>query len=515
MPILSWINDNQARQQASNVPFHLLEKVQSYGDSDSENMLIQGDNLLALKALLPFYRGKVKCIYIDPPYNTGSAFDHYDDNLEHSQWLSMMYARLCILRDFLSEDGSFFVSIDDKEGCYLKVLLDEIFGRKNFVTSFIWQKVDSPNDNKVSICPDHEFIHCYAKNIQRVNFKKMSSTSILDAYHKKDENGRLYRDRLLRKNGKNSLRQDRPTMWFPLVDPDGNEVWPIQDDGKEGRWAVGKDGVERLIKGGLLVWQKRLNKSSGLMVWTPYSREFAPDNPVRPYMSIWCDVKTTRQAKAHHKTLFESNLLDTIKPEELIKRILEMATERGDLVLDSFLGSGTTASVAHKMQRRYIGIEMGEHAVSLCLPRLKKVINGEQGGITESVDWQGGGGFGFYKLGEPVFDEYGAINPRVDFKTLAAFIWQRETNSPMVCQHSPMLGEHNGKSVFLLFNGILGDTRPKAGNVLNRSVLKKLLSEYPSDNVKVVYGDACLGISDDELKAQKVIFKQIPYDLGV
>ena len=139
MPTLSWINDTQARQEASKVPFHLLEKVQSYGDPNSKNILVQGDNLLALKALLPFYRGKVKCIYIDPPYNTGSAFEHYDDNLEHSQWLSIMLPRLQLLKEFLSQDGSIWVSIDDDEQAYLKVLMDEVFGRNNFIRSVVWQ----------------------------------------------------------------------------------------------------------------------------------------------------------------------------------------------------------------------------------------------------------------------------------------------------------------------------------------------------------------------------------------
>ena len=199
----------------------------------------------------------------------------------------------------------------------------------------------------------------------------------------------------------------------------------------------------------------------------------------------------------------------------MLKQLLQYFTRPGDYVLDSFLGSGTTAAVAHKMNRKFIGIELGEHAQTLCIPRLMKVIEGEQSGVSKETNWQGGEGFNFYKLGEPVFDEYGSINPDVDFKTLAAFIWQRETNSPTDCQYCPLLGEYQGKSIFLLFNGILGDMRPRAGNVLNRSVLKKLLKEYPSDNVKIVYGDACFGISDDELKAHKVIFKQIPYDLGV
>ena len=161
MPTLSWINDTQARQEASKVPFHLLEKVQSYGDPNSKNILVQGDNLLALKALLPFYRGKVKCIYIDPPYNTGSAFEHYDDNLEHSQWLSIMLPRLQLLKEFLSQDGSIWVSIDDDEQAYLKVLMDEVFGRNNFIRSVVWQKRTSP-DARLNLGDAHDYILVYA-----------------------------------------------------------------------------------------------------------------------------------------------------------------------------------------------------------------------------------------------------------------------------------------------------------------------------------------------------------------
>lgn len=426
----------------------------------------------------------------------------------------MMLPRLQLLRDFLSHDGSLFVSVDDREGCYLKVLLDEVFGRKNFVTSFIWKKVDSPNDNKVSICPDHEFIHCYAKNISDAKFKKMSSEDILNAYSKKDENGRLYRDRLLRKNGKNSLRTDRPTMWFPLIDPDGQEIFPIRDDGKEGRWALGKANVDKLIENGELIWHKRKDKLTGKQIWTPYTREYAPENPERPYMTIWLDVNTTRQAKAHQKTIFSDiDPLETIKPEELIERILELATDKDDIVLDSFLGSGTTAAVAHKMERRYIGIEMGDHAMTHCVPRLEKVIAGEQGGISASIKWQGGGGFSFYELSAPVFDKYGSINPEVPFKTLAAYLWQSETGTAGTFEKKPFLGSKDGVAFYLLYNGVLGDMRPEGGNVLTPKLLKNLLEQYPHDGPKTIYAEAMIGLDPLELRAKQVTFKQIPYDI--
>lgn len=231
-------------------------------------------------------------------------------------------------------------------------------------------------------------------------------------------------------------------------------------------------------------------------------------------MTIWDDVKTTRQAKSHHKTIFAAEqIFDTIKPEELIRRIVDMATNPGDLVLDSFLGSGTTSAVAHKLGRHYIGIEMGEHALTHCVPRLKKVIDGEQGGISESVNWQGGGGFSFYELSAPVFDEYGSINPQVDFETLAAYVWQTETGCVGSLEKKPFLGEKNGVGVYLLYNGVLGDKRPESGNVLTPELLKDLLTQYPHNGSKVIYAEAMIGLDELELREQKVVFKQIPYDI--
>ncbi|WP_229582397.1 site-specific DNA-methyltransferase [Paracoccus sp. S-4012] len=199
MPILHWLTRDADLRTAAQVPFRLLteEPALSHdadGSGGADGLLVQGDNLEALKALLPFYAGRVKCIYIDPPYNTRSAFEHYDDNLEHAQWLGMIVPRLMLLREFLSEDGSIWVSIDDNEGHYLKVVMDEVFGRRNFVTTFIWQKVDSPNDNKVPITPDHEFILCYERNAEQAGFRQKSDESLLDAYRVSAEEPRPHRD---------------------------------------------------------------------------------------------------------------------------------------------------------------------------------------------------------------------------------------------------------------------------------------------------------------------------------
>ena len=389
-----------------------------------DNLLIQGDNLLALKALEQQYAGRVKCIFIDPPYNTGSAFAHYDDGVEHSQWLTLIRDRLELLRTLLSDDGSIWITIDDNEAHYLKVLCDEVFGRGCFVTAFIWKKVDSPNDNKVPITPDHEYLLCFTKTAGLRPFKQRADASILDAYRKPDgESSQPYRDRLLKKNGKNSLRSDRPSMFFPITAPDGTEVSPMHDDGREARWALGKKAVDDLIAKDELVWKKREGIDGSR--WVPYTREYAPANPSRPHPSIWNDLHTTRQTKAHQKTLFgEDSPFDTPKPEDMIHRVLDMSTECGDLVLDSFAGSGTTGAVAQKMGRRWIMVELGDHCHTHIVPRLKKVIDGQDGGgITSTVGWKGGGGFRYLRLAPSLLkrDTWGhwVINPSYNAEMLA------------------------------------------------------------------------------------------------
>ena len=302
-------------------------------------------------------------------------------------------------------------------------------------------------------------------------------------------------------------------MFFAITAPDESDAWPIHDDGREARWAFAKDGVAQLRAQGRLIWKRR--QRLGDEVWVPYSREFASETPKRPHPTILLDVKTTRQAKAHAQEMLPDLApIDTIKPEEIIGRVLEIATKTGDIVLDSFLGSGTTAAVAHKMGRRYIGIEMGDHAVTHCVPRLRKVIDGEQGGISESVGWQGGGGFAFYRLGESVFDDNGRINPAIRFANLAAHIWFSETGAPLTGEATgPWLGFSEGRGLALLYNGILGDKSVSGGNVLTVALLKRLRAHGGGwTGPMTVYGEASR-IGPDRLKAESVTFKQTPYDV--
>lgn len=391
-------------------------------DPDTENMIIHGDNLLALKALETRFAGQVKCIYIDPPYNTGSAFEHYDDNMEHSIWLQLMRSRLEILRSLLHETGTIWISLDDNEAHYLKVLCDEIFGRKNFIADVAWEKADSPRMDAKLFSTRYDHTLVYAKNVDVVLINQVVTDEVPEHYNKVAEDGRRYYLKPLRYMGAEDSREARPNLYFPITAPDGTEVYPVRNDGSDGRWRWAKDKVDSNPE--LLEW---VNGRNG---WSVYYRIFANEFSTRPPETLWSYqyAGSNRNAKAEIKALFKGDKsFDTPKPEKLIEVILSIATSPGDLVLDSFLGSGTTAAVAHKMNRRYVGVEMGNHAYTHCKVRLDMVISGaDKGGISKSVDWQGGGGYRFFELAPSLinrdpFDEY-VINEEYDADMLAAAV---------------------------------------------------------------------------------------------
>lgn len=501
MPTLDWLNRAEALTVADKVPYRVLDPVSEHGDGNAENLLIQGDNLDALKALLPFYRGRVKCIFIDPPYNTKSAFEHYDDNLEHSQWLSMMYPRLVLLRELLSEDGSIWVTIDDNEGHYLKVLMDEVFGRRNFVANVVWQKKYSPQNDAEFFSAMHDHIFVFAKNSGVWSRKLVPRSEKQDkAYKNLDDDHRG-----LWKASDLTRAEHRDRDYYGITTPSGKLVFPAR-----GRsWSRPPEEIERLRADNRLWFGRNGDAIPSLKRFLTEVKE-----GVVP-QTIWLreEVGDNQDAKKEVKLLNEKEIFGTPKPEMLIRRIFEIATNPNDLVLDSFLGSGTTAAVAHKMGRRWIGIEMGEHAGTHCLPRLQKVIEGEQGGISQAVNWQGGGGFRFLRLGEPMFNADGSIHPAVRFATLGSFVWMQETGLAKSGPWKvPKLGEHDGRAIYLLFNGILGDKRPQSGNVLTNDVLAAIDRICPHDGPKIIYGEACrLGAA--RLAAAGVTFKHIPYDV--
>ena len=388
-------------------------------DPDTQNMMIHGDNLLALKALESKYAGQVKCIYIDPPYNTGSAFEHYDDNFEHSIWLNLIRPRLIILWSLLHEtEGSIWISIDDSEQAYIRVLCDEIFGRHNFMAQIVWQKRYS-RENRESIGDVHEYILVYAKNPAR--FKEIRNLVPMT-----EEQAKVY------KNPNNDPRgrwrpvpmtaqagHATPDQFYEIQAPGGKIFTP-----PAGRcWSLSKKTFEELLADGKIYFGKDNNSQ-------PNKIRYLSEVPGVAPWTWWPsdEVGHTDSAKKEIMEIFgKDNIFDTPKPETLIERIIHIASNPGDLVLDSFLGSGTTAAVAQKMGRRWIGVEMGDHAYTHCKVRLDKVIAGQDpGGITKAQNWQGGGGYRFYEVAPTLinkdpFDEY-VINEAYDADMLAAAV---------------------------------------------------------------------------------------------
>lgn len=408
---LTWIGKNEQPKLEPRILIEDPEK--SYGDKNTENMLIYGDNLLALKALEQDFTGKIKCIYIDPPYNTGNAFDHYDDNLEHSIWLNLIKPRIELLRSLLSEDGSLWISIDDDESHYLKVLCDEIFGRNNFVNNVIWEKKYSPQNDAKWLSDSHDHILLYAKNKDLWKPNLLPRTNEMLSRYKNPDND----PRGVWKISDLSAKRMTPKDIYEIITPSGRKVMP-----PKGRsWSVSKERFAELVDENRVWFGKDGNS-------VPQLKRFLTD--VQEGMvskTIWfrTEVGDNQEAKKEIKELNNEDVFTTPKPERLLQRILTLASNKGDWVLDSFLGSGTTAAVAHKMNRKWIGIELGEHCHTHCIPRLQKVCDGtDQGGISKSVNWKGGGGFKYYYLAPSLLkqDKYGnwIIEEKYNANMLAA-----------------------------------------------------------------------------------------------
>ncbi len=384
---LTWIGkDIQPKLE----PRILIEDPdKSYGDRNTENMLIFGDNLLALKALEQEFTGRVKCIFIDPPYNTGSAFTHYDDGLEHSLWLTMMRDRLEILRRLLSEDGSIWITIDDNEAHYLKVLCDEVFGRKNFLTTICWEKIYTLKNSAKHFSAMHDFVLVYANNIDKLSLSPLERGEKQNAGFKNPDNDPrgVWLDSAM--HGRNFYSKGS----YVVKSPSGKEFQP-----PPGRyWTVSEDNFKAL-DGDNRVWWGKDGKNA------PRKKTFITE--VRQGVvpgTIWFykDAGQNAEAKDEIKGLFagSAEVFITPKPEKLLKQVLTIATREGDIVLDSFAGTGTTGAVAHKMGRKWIMVELGDHCHTHIQPRLQKVCDGtDQGGISKAVNWQGGGGFKYYYM---------------------------------------------------------------------------------------------------------------------
>lgn len=373
-----------------------------------DNRLIFGDNLLALKALEQEFSGKVKCVFIDPPYNTGSAFAHYDDGLEHSIWLGLMRDRLEIIKRLLSDDGSLWITIDDNEAHYLKVLCDEVFGRGNFVGNIVWQhSIQGKNDAKL-LSLHHNYILVYRK----------SDLFIRNLLPRTEEHNTNYRNpdndpKGAWRSGDVRSPNYRENLRYIVKTPGGKEIQPPPNG-----WRWSEETFNEKVKTGEISF---LDDETRVL-----RKIYLTDQVGRVPESIWFgkEAGTTRDASNHLASIIKGVSFDTPKPEQLIERILQIATNPGDLVLDSFAGSGTTGAVAHKMGRHWIMVELGEHCHTHIIPRLRKVIDGEdQGGISKAVNWQGGGGFRYFRLAPTLIvnDKWGnqIINPDYNPEMLA------------------------------------------------------------------------------------------------
>lgn len=356
--------------------------------ADTDNLIIKGNNLIVLHSLKKRFAGKVKLIYIDPPYNTGNDSFNYNDSFNHSTWLIFMKNRLEVARELLSDDGLIFVQCDDNEQAYLKVLMDEVFSRNNFISNIVWKGRGGRQDSKY-VAQIHETIIFYAKNKERAILNKafIEDTS---NYAYEDSRGN-YKTQLIRKWGSNSRREDRPNLFYE-VEFEGNKVLPILPNGDDGCWRWSKNRLEEAIKNDMVVSLEKDGRTE------LYEKIYKGDGKKQTVFTSWIDESFSGQGTKVLEEIFKEKVFDYPKPEQLVKKFIDLTTDDGDIVLDYHLGSGTTAAVAHKMNRQYIGIEQMDYIETVSVKRLEKVIEGEQGGISKSVDWQGGGSFVYCEL---------------------------------------------------------------------------------------------------------------------
>lgn len=415
---LTWIGRENRSQLEPRVliedagkSYHAVQRVSENDLFD--NRMIFGDNLLALKALEQEFTGKIKCIYIDPPFNTGQAFDHYEDGIEHSLWLSLMRDRLELLRRLLTPDGTIWVHLDDNEVHYLKVMMDDLFGRRCFISSVAWRAADSSNNDAKQFSIDHNTILVYSREPGWLSYS-LPRTEESNAHYSNPDNdprGPWFAGNVSSPHPRENLRYEMPT-------PSGRKI-PCPHNGW--RWSI-ELAMEK-IESGQIVF---VDDETRLI-----HKTYLADQKGLAPSSIWHDITQTghnRQAKYELKKLFPdtptTELFSTPKPERLIQRILMIATREGDWILDSFAGSGTTGAVAHKMRRNWIMVELGEHCHDVVIPRMRTVIDGtDMGGVTDATDWGGGGGFRYYRLGPSLIveDEWGnpVINPEFNAAMLA------------------------------------------------------------------------------------------------
>jgi DNA modification methylase len=556
MPTLNWIGKDAVVRHHKEVPFRLLEpdKKLSHGDSSTGNLIVEGDNLQALKSLLPRYAGKVKCIYIDPPYNTGNEGWVYNDRVNspeinrwlgsvvgreaedlsrHDKWLCMMYPRLVLLKQFLREDGAILVSLDSNESASLRLLMDEIFGRGNFVSEVACVNKPSGRSDDKYVATAHETITIYRRSPALTFSGFPPADKIVSRYSKKDNQGDRYREEDLRKRGDQDERTHRPNLFYPFFfcektsdlivgnnddpTPEGYiRIVPMKTSRVEGRWRWERPTALK----NFFYLHPRFMPNKGQ--WSVFEWEYLKERGTVKPTSVWDfkDVNSERGTELFSRDLgFPKEAFPNPKPIGTIERIIQIATDKDSIILDSFAGSGTTGHAVLKQNaadggnRKFILVEMEPGICKdITAERVRRVAGGYTNAKGEKVEGLGGG-FQYCRLSkEPLFDATGAVREDVRFAQLAEFVWFAETGTGITGKaNSPLLGVHEGVAVYLLYNGILKDKSVDGGNVLTAPVLSMLPLH---DGSKVIYA-AASRLGAPRLQRERIVFKQTPYALDV
>ncbi|MBM4306392.1 MAG: site-specific DNA-methyltransferase [Deltaproteobacteria bacterium] len=529
MPTLDWIGKKAVLNHHNEVPFHLLKEVPdlSVGEPGNGNLLVEGDNLVALKALLPYYAGKVKCIFIDPPYNSGEQTWTYNDYVSspeisrwlgkivgkesedlsrHDKWLCMMYPRMRLLVQFLCLDGVMFVCLDDAEMYRFKLMMEEILPPSSFISALIWKSrrnLDSRSKHNVSI--DHEYVLAFKLGAGRFRgaTKDMSKYSNPD----NDPRGPWMSDNLVGL----ATKDRRPNLHYDLVNPQTGILYKCPGKG----WRYSPETMQRKIAEDRIIWPK--NRSG-----RPRHKKFLSDLESEfTGFSSFIECGNTNEGTEEVQEILGSAGFIFPKPRSLIEQLVgQIALNENDIIMDSFAGSGTTGHAVLQLNkqdngnRRFILVEMDSNICrNVTAERLKRVCTGYDKPDGKQVEGLGGG-FRYCKLGEACFDEVGRINPEVSFSDLARHVFFTETGEPIMKQakaNNPLIGVYKETAVYLLYNGVLGDKQTDGGNVLTQAVLDHLPKH---EGPKVIYGTACR-FSPGRLKRENIVFKQIPYEIRV
>ena len=551
MPTLEWIGKSKVINHHQEVPFRVLERKYSFDengqhneDNGSENMIIRGDNLEALKALLPRYEGRVKCIYIDPPYNTGNEGWVYNDNVNdpkikkwlgavvgkegedltrHDKWLCMMYPRLKLLQKLLADDGAIFVSLDFHEQPVMRLIMDEIFGASNYVSEIACVNKPSGRSDDKYIATAHESIIVYRKSPLLTLGGFEPEEKITKRYNKRDTDGRLYREEDLRKRGTHDERTDRPNLFYPFFfnqeteelvvgnndeeTPDGFiRIEPMKSKDVQGTWRWGQDTA--IAQKTYIHPRYMPNKQQ----WSLFEWEYLDERGAAKPTTLWDfkDVNSERGTEVFIKYLgFKKEDFPNPKPVGTIQRILQITTAGDDIILDSFAGSGTTAHAVLNMNkadgghRKFILVEMMDYADSITAERVKRVIKGYGEG-KNAVEGTGGN-FSFYDLGEPLLVG-DCLNEAVAPEKIREYIWFMETKQPYAPPSGGnpyYLGKHNSTGYYFYYE-------PQRVTVLDYAFLSTIMEKADGT---VIYADRC-SISEDKLAKMGITFKKIPRDIS-